>query len=151
MNNRIYIAGRITGDPNFREKFKSAASEVSQAWFGERHTPQRYVRLHNKIMRFKAINPIDFTLLGIPLTEYRWHIGMAVCLWKLLFCSSVYMISDWEGSRGATIEHNTARFLGKCIVYQNGKQRPTKKNLDSARGKYNNFLGRLLKTKHREP
>ena len=35
MNNKIYIAGRITGDPNYRAKFKSAETSVRTLGFFE--------------------------------------------------------------------------------------------------------------------
>ena len=132
MNNRIYIAGKITGDPNYREKFKSGAYECETAQFSATITPLQYVLRKNKIMRFKPVCPTEFTLMGKPLTEHRWPVGMAVCLFKLLFCSFVYMLKGWPDSRGANIEHSTARFLRKRIIYQDPHEAPkpeTKKNL----------------------
>lgn len=150
MNNRIYIAGKITGDPNYREKFKAGAYECETACFSARITPLQWVMRKNKIMQFKTVCPTKFTLLGKPLTDYRWTVGMAVCLVKLLPCSFIYMLKDWQDSRGANVEHNVARFLGKRIVYQDPStaQNPrTKKNLVSARGKAKVFLGTLSERK----
>lgn len=150
MNNRIYIAGKITGDPNYREKFKAGAYECETAQFSTRITPLQYAQRKNRIMCFKPVNPTEFTLIGIPLTEYRWHIGMSVCLFKLLFCSFVYMLKGWTDSRGATIEHGTAKFLHKRIVYQDPHEAPkpkTKKNLVFCREKAKKFLGWLGRQK----
>lgn len=146
MNNRIYIAGKITGDPNYREKFKAGAYECETACFSARITPLQWVMRKNKIMQFETVCPTKFTLLGKPLTDYRWTVGMAVCLVKLLPCSFIYMLKDWQDSRGANVEHNVARFLGKRIVYQDPSTSPnpqTKKNLVSAREKAKVFLGTL--------
>lgn len=150
MNNRVYIAGKITGDPNYREKFNAAAYEVETATFSARITPLQWVMRQNKIIQFKIVNPTEFTLLRKPLTGYCWTVGMAVCLLKLLSCSFIYMLKDWPDSKGATIEHNTARFFGKRIVYQDphGAPKPkTKKNLVSAREKAKVFLGTLSERK----
>ena len=150
MNNRIYIAGKITGDPNYREKFKAGAYECETACFSARITPLQWVMRKNKIMQFKTVCPTKFTLLGRPLTDYRWTVGMAVCLVKLLPCSFIYMLKDWQDSRGANVEHNVAKFLGKRIVYQDPStsQKPqTKKNLVSAREKAKVFLGTLSEKK----
>lgn len=150
MNNRIYIAGKITGDPNYREKFAAGSYEVETVTFSARITPLQWVMRQNKIMQFKIVNPTEFTLLGKPLTDYRWTVGMAVCLVKLLPCSFIYMLKDWQDSRGANVEHNVARFLGKCIVYQDPSTSPkpqTKKNLVSAREKAKVFLGTLSERK----
>lgn len=150
MNNRIYIAGKITGDPNYREKFKAGAYECETACFSAMITPLQLVMRKNKIMQFKTVCPTKFTLLGKPLTDYRWTVGMAVCLVKLLPCSFIYMLKDWQDSRGANVEHNVARFLGKRIVYQDpstSTNPQTKKNLVSAREKAKVFLGTLSEKK----
>ena len=127
MNNRIYIAGKITGDPNYREKFKAGAYECETACFSARITPLQWVMRKNKIMQFKTVCHTKFTLLGKPLTDYRWTVGIAVCLAKLLPCSFIYMLKDWQNSRGANVEHNVARFLGKRIVYQDPSTAPNPK------------------------
>ena len=150
MNNRIYIAGKITGDPNYREKFAAGVYETETATFSATITPLQWAMRKNKIMEFEPVNPATFTLLGKPLDGYSWNVAMAVCLAKLLRCSFVYMLKDWQDSRGANMEHDAAKFLGKHIVYQDPATMPkpkTKKNLVLAREKAKEFLGWLGRTK----
>lgn len=150
MNNRVYIAGKITGDPNYREKFNAAAYEVETQQFSSIITPLQYVARQNRVMQLEPVNPAKFTLAGKSLEEYRWIVAMLICLARLLTCSFIYMLKDWQDSKGATIEHNTARFLGKRIVYQDphGAPKPkTKKNLVFRREKAKEILGTLSEKK----
>lgn len=116
MNNKCYIAGRVTGDPNYRAKFKSAEATVKEWWFFDRHG----VKIAQRSGRFgfQAVNPAEFTLFGRDLTHYSWHVAMAVCLCRLLSCSYVFMLKDWKDSKGATVEHRAAKLLGKEVIYQ---------------------------------
>lgn len=116
MNNKIYIAGRITGDPNYKAKFKSAETAVKDWQFFDRHGVKYYIR--HSHFGFEAVNPAEFTLFGKILDRYPWRVAMAVCLCKLLGCSYVYMLKDWKQSKGATKEHKWAKFFGKEIIYQ---------------------------------
>lgn len=116
MNNKVYIAGRVTGDPYYRAKFKSAEATVKDRQFFDRHGVKAAMLLGR--FGFKAVNPAEFTLFGKLLDRYSWRIAMAVCLWHLLGCSYVYMLKDWKDSKGARKEHKWAKFLGKEIIYQ---------------------------------
>ena len=116
MNNRIYIAGRITGDPHYRAKFKSAEATVKDWRFFDRHDVK--YAIHHDHFGFVPVNPAEFTLLGNDLTEYSWYLAMVVCLCRLVRCSYVYMLKDWKQSKMAMIEHRWAIFLGKEIIYQ---------------------------------
>ena len=116
MNNKIYIAGRITGDPNYKAKFKSAEATVKDWRFFELNGQK--AALHLGRFGFEAVNPAEFTLLGRDLTHYFWAVAMTVCFCKLLGCSYVYMLKDWKDSRGARKEHKWAKFFGKEIIYQ---------------------------------
>lgn len=116
MNNKIYIAGRITGDPNYRAKYKSAETSVRTLGFFEQYGMK--VSLICERVGFRAINPTRFTFFGRDLEHYPWVVAMAVCLWHLLGCSYVYMLKDWTRSRGARIERKWAMFFGKEIIYQ---------------------------------
>lgn len=116
MNNKVYIAGRITGDPNYRTKFKSAEAVVKEWWFFDRHGVK--VAQRRGRFGFEAVNPAEFTIFGKLLDRYPWRVAMAVCLFNLLGCSHVYMLKDWKDSRGAQKEHKWAKFFGKEIIYQ---------------------------------
>ena len=75
---KIYIAGKITGDPNYREKFTEVAKELRQR--GD-----------------SVMNP--------------------ACLSedKEFCCDATVLLPDWQDSRGARIELQTAESLGHKI------------------------------------
>lgn len=117
MNNKIYISGKITGDPNYALKFEAAAVTVSRSNFFDRHGSADMSVRHG-YFGFRPVDPCDFTLIGIPLRNYTWSVCIMVCLWHLAGCSYVYMLRDWKDSRGARIEHRVAKILHKEIIYQ---------------------------------
>lgn len=94
---KIYIAGKITGLPEseFIPKFKQAETELQQAGW-------------------EPVNPCDFNLPPhTPSAE-----AMKVCIPELEKCQAIYMLSDWQDSLGAIIEHNTAKHLMLDRYYQ---------------------------------
>lgn len=88
----IYLSGKITGDPDFREKFKKKAEELTkQGW-----------RVYNP-----AVHPDMFT----------WEHFMELDLLALSKCDAIYLLDDWKDSRGAKVELAEAKRLGKRIIY----------------------------------
>lgn len=121
MNNRLYIAGRITGDAEAAEKFAKAEEKVRDFAFFDRTGAEVVVRTGKT--RYRVVNTCRLTLLGCPLGYYPWGVAMAVCLWKLCGCSTVYMLRDWTWSRGARIENSLAQLLGKRVLYEEDEPR----------------------------
>jgi hypothetical protein len=80
---KVYIAGKITGDPHYRAKF--AAAELGLKAFG--HTVMN-----------PAILPEGFTH-----QEY-----MRICLAMQDCCECTFFLPDWKDSEGARIEHENA-------------------------------------------
>ena len=115
MNNKVFISGRVTGDHDHMVKLISAANHVEDPLFFNRHGVK--AAIHGYCL-FQPVNPTTLTLVGTPLRYCSWSVCMAVCLWHLTWCSYVYMLRDWEDSRGARIEHRWAKFLRKHIIYQ---------------------------------
>lgn len=115
MNNKIFISGRVTGDPSYQYKFNAAEDTVTDPRFFDRHG---VTAAQHGFFGFQPVNPTLLTLLGRPTAAYRWSVCMAVCLWHLTWCSYVYFLRDWPQSRGAKIEHRWARLLHKHIIYQ---------------------------------
>lgn len=126
MNNRIYIAGKITGDPDHKVKFRLAESDINNAirrcaankfCRDCRFYSRDYVygcRIYDLFPdKIEVVNPIDFGLEG-----KSWLVAMIICLHRLRKCSYVYMLKDWRQSRGARIEHRYAKFLKKRIIYE---------------------------------
>jgi hypothetical protein len=117
MNNRIFISGRITGDPSYKLKFESASIHVSSRWFFDRHGDPSFCYRYG-YFGFMPVDPCDLTILGEPLSSWPWLLCMLRTLWAMAGCSYVYMLHDWPQSRGAKWEHRVARWLRKTIIYQ---------------------------------
>lgn len=117
MNNKVFISGKITGNPNYAFQFVAAEVQITKERFFDRHGDARLTERYGHF-GFVPINPCRFTFLGAPLELWPWLVCMAVCLWHLLGCSYVYMLRNWWDSKGARIEHKIATLLGKKIIYQ---------------------------------
>ena len=98
MNNRIYLAGKITGDPNYKQKFDEGVARLKD--FG-----------------FKAeeiVNPVELCQDG-----WSWLRCMIHDLCKMAGCGWVAFLPDWKDSKGACIEYFFAQLLGKITIYLN--------------------------------
>ena len=101
---KIYISGKITNDPDFKEKFKKAVYyliENKEILFPE----------ENEISYF---NPAEVTLTGTP----TWQDYMKYDLKILIECNAIFMLKDWKESEGAKLEHHIAEKLNMKIIYQ---------------------------------
>lgn len=94
---RVYIAGKITGDANYYAKFHAAQDQL-QLEYGWNY--------------WSIVNPVEMVPQGWP-----WWRQMVRCLRLVAGCEVVAMLPDWTQSRGARIEHEWAEFLGKEIIY----------------------------------
>ena len=117
MNNKIFISGKITGDPNYALKFESACIVVSREGFFDRYGSPDLCYRHGHF-GFVPVDPCEMTILGVPLQGWPWWMCMARTLCALTFCSYVYVLRDWKDSRGARAEHRWAKLLHKHIIYQ---------------------------------
>ena len=90
---RVFISGKVNGLSYVvaQERFNEAARLFSE---------------------YDVVNP---TKLCNP--RWSWWRCMAVCLWHLVRCDTVAMLSNWRGSRGAKIEHFLALLLFKKVLY----------------------------------
>jgi hypothetical protein len=91
---KIYISGKIMGDPNFKQKFLSAENDLIRAGWKD------------------IINP---TKLG---EEETWEKYMIRDIEIIFGCTAIYMLSDWKQSRGARIEHAVAMEMNLTLIYQ---------------------------------
>ena len=89
----FYIAGPITGDPDYKRKFDAAASSFSQDW------PNG--RVMNPATLPEGMNKADY---------------MSICLPMLLRARVVIMLPGWEQSGGAKIEKALADYVGIQVV-----------------------------------
>lgn len=94
---KIYISGQISGLPydEVVAKFKEAE---------ERLQAQGY----------ETVNPLNN---GIPYNA-PWEMHVAKDVELLMGCDTIYLLPDWQQSKGATLEKKIAEFTGKNINYQ---------------------------------
>lgn len=97
---RIYISGAITGEPNYKNKFKQAVKKARELF------PLDII-----------VNPAK--LPGI-FPEGTHDDYMEICMIMLKKCDTVCLIPGWENSVGATEEHDFAIRAGKFVVYLHG-------------------------------
>lgn len=88
---KVYLAGKITGDPEYREKFRRAQEELER---------KRYIVLN------PAVLPV-----GMSRADY-----MSICFPMLSVADMIVMLPDWKQSPGARLELEYARYTGKEIV-----------------------------------
>lgn len=93
---KIYIAGKITGEPKYKEIFKVAEKDLLESG----HT---------------VMNP-SILPLGFTQEEY-----MHICYAMIDVCDSVYMLSNWKESKGAKLENKYALEQGKLVTYEVGE------------------------------
>lgn len=94
MKVALFISGKITGDPNYREKFAAAEANLSTA--------------------FDVVNPAILPTIS----SWNWDAYMHISTTMLQHCAVVYMLSDWQESDGAKMEHAMATALNLIIVYE---------------------------------
>lgn len=95
---KVYIAGKITGDPYYKAKFARAAADIAVAG----HTPI------NPAMQPEGMSNADY---------------MRISFAQLDSADAVAFLPDWEDSKGARIEHRKrSRFGGVFDKYHIGGQ-----------------------------
>ncbi len=94
---KVYISGQISGQPidSVREKFERAERRI-------------------KAMGSEPVNPMKN---GLP-ENAPWELHMALDIVLLMGCESIYLLPDWEHSRGATLEKTIAELTGKQLIYE---------------------------------
>lgn len=94
---KVYIAGKITGDDGYYAKF---------------HAAEDLLQIEYNWNYWAIVNPVEM----VP-AEWPWWRQMVRCLRLVAGCEVVAMLPDWTESRGARIECRWARFLKKEIIY----------------------------------
>ena len=85
----VYLAGPVTGRPG-----------LNAAMFG-------YVEHIAERAGYAVCNPLRI----VPASS-SWAAAMVRCIWHLLLCDEVWLLPEWESSRGARLEYRLARGLG---------------------------------------
>lgn len=88
----VYISGKITGDPDYKQKFK---------------------RVEEALQRMGA-TPINPARLPEGLDRKFY---LPVCIQMLITADVIYLLDDWKESEGAKIEEAVARYQGIPVIY----------------------------------
>lgn len=85
--NRVYIAGKVTGQNRIDclQKFQAAENLI--------RTKGNY----------EIINPMKLVPEGTS-----WKMAMKICLRALITCDTLYVLPDWHESNGARLEMDIA-------------------------------------------
>lgn len=90
---KAYLAGKITGDKKYKDKFAEAAAALRQSGFDVIISP--------------AILPE-----GMQNADY-----MRICFAMIDSADVVAFIPDWTDSRGANLENAYCQYISKQIFY----------------------------------
>jgi len=91
MKKNIYICGKVTGDPNYREKFLKEDDRLFSLGY----------------------EPVDPT--ACISSKESWSKAMKLAIRMMLLCDGVSLLPDWRKSKGAKIEKRLARELGMDV------------------------------------
>lgn len=91
---KIYIAGKIAGDPDYKEKFAKAEEAIKISYTDA-----------------VIINPAEHPE-GLSLAEY-----MRLCFAEIDMSDFVAFLPDWSESGGARLEEHYCEYIGKHRVY----------------------------------
>lgn len=89
---KVYIAGKITGNPNYKKQFAKAEEKLKAAG----HI---------------VLNPVKSEGFS-----YKDCIDMGLC--ELMRCDAIYLLRDWKQSEGAYLEYTYASTTGMQIFYE---------------------------------
>jgi len=84
---RIYICGKVTGDPDYKKKFLKEENRLFS-------------------LGYEPVNPAVI----VP-SNKDWSSAMKTVLRAMLLCDGVSLLPDWKKSKGAKIEVRLAREL----------------------------------------
>ena len=94
---KIYIAGPITGTDDYMLRFAAAEERLQQ----EGHV---------------ALNPAKVSAELPEGTSYEEYMKLAICL--LDMCEGIFMLKNWNASKGATEEFMYAVNTRKVITFE---------------------------------
>lgn len=94
---RIYISGGITGVNDYMERFRKAEINLD-------------------CMGYTVFNPAKIN--NILPEDTLWDEYMQMSITMLGMCDAIYMLKDWQNSRGANQEYGYALGKGMKIVFE---------------------------------
>lgn len=98
---RIYISGKVTGDENYKYKFKRAEEDIYT----------KYALFEPKVESMPSKD-------HLKLDDKNWDECMIESLACLNSCDTIYMLRDWKDSTGACIELGYALAQNMTVIFQ---------------------------------
>jgi hypothetical protein len=92
---KVYVSGAITSDPNYKEKFTRAKAQLLARGYD-------------------VISPVDVGEYAFLTYDEFMHIDYAL----IDVCDAIFMLGDWQRSKGARMELQYAADYRKEILYQ---------------------------------
>ena len=89
---RVYIAGKITGNPDYEDQFAEAENKL-------------------RADGFDPINP------AVNPEQPSWSDYMRVSMRQLLSCDAIALLDGWQQSKGASLEAHVAESLQMLRIY----------------------------------
>lgn len=90
---KVYIAGKITGNPDYKQQFAEAEKKLR----AQGHTTMN-----------PAVLPYGF----------EHHEYMQICFSMIDVCDAVFFLSNWKESTGARMESRYALAAGKGVIFE---------------------------------
>lgn len=100
---KIYISGAITSNPNYKEDFEKAEDYLQKEY-----------------PKAEIINPALVNSHLPKSTTHEEYMKMSFCM--LDMCDSIYMLSNYEKSKGACMEYGYALAKDKVIFFEEKEQ-----------------------------
>lgn len=97
---KIYIAGKITGNPNYKEEFGVWEKRLADEGFTV-VSPVYHDKYEGDYSDVDAV----------------WNHYMRISIAKLTECDEIFMLPGWQRSKGANVERMIAGWLSLPIHY----------------------------------
>lgn len=95
---KIYIAGKVTGLP-----------------YGQAYNKFSKIEQELREKGFETVNPMKI----VPKDIDSWENAMKICIKSLIDCDGIYLLPNWQQSRGASLEARLALDLGLGVLRKN--------------------------------
>ena len=97
MGKIVYLSGKISNNPNYKQEFACAEHFLQQ-------------------MGYIVLNPARLDEITTENLTYEQY--MQICYRLVDIAEIIFMVSGWQNSKGANAELSYAKSLGKEVKYQ---------------------------------